>query len=64
MEPRNILVAIRREPEAARVLAKVARLVTPGCRVHVLRVLHDSRAELRGVEVDERWAHRTVLMQA
>jgi universal stress protein E len=64
MEPRNILVAIRREPEAARVLAKVARLVTPGCRVHVLRVRHDPRAELRGVEVDERWAHRTVLMQA
>ena len=64
LEPRNILVAIRREPEAARVLAKVARLVTPGCRVHVLRVLHDPRAELRAVEVDQHWAQKTVLMQA
>ncbi len=64
MHARNILVAIGRDADAARVLEKVARLVRPGCKVHVVRVLHDPRVELRGVEASERANLKTLLMQA
>lgn len=60
----NILVAIRRDPEAARILEKVVRLLTPGCKVHVVRVIHDDRDNVRGLEPDDRWKQKTVLMQA